>query len=375
MTVVFKRFALTLFVSSFAALGFSQIDSSYVEEEEDYSMYDDVEDVGEIKTYCSPKIFDLSPNRFLSLGYDVTGNGTLKTSNVGAYKPDDNVARNDQSDLNYHGIRLNANIPVISKSKFVWQVGGGFNQSKLATNQLANAGDHNLLLEELSDGLTSMNLNTTLFKPLGEYNFLILQLMAEQNGNYTFGSSGSGPDIGNTKYSGTAIWGKRPHDRLQWGLGLSRTYRAGELNYIPVFMYNYTAENRKWGTEILFPAKAFYRRKIDARNIVLAGYELEGTSYRLYDTKFNDTEFNTQNLELRRSEIRVRLDYQKQLKGFIWMGIQAGAILNYSYTIDDLTTTSNKDFYRGFFGDQTYTFSNTLSPMPYVNLSLNLVSK
>ncbi|MFT4826970.1 MAG: hypothetical protein ACI96L_000251, partial [Paracoccaceae bacterium] len=51
MTVVFKRFALTLFVSSFAALGFSQIDSSYVEEEEDYSMYDDVEDVGEIKTY------------------------------------------------------------------------------------------------------------------------------------------------------------------------------------------------------------------------------------------------------------------------------------------------------------------------------------
>ena len=129
MTVVFKRFAFTLFVSSFAALGFSQIDSSYVEEEEDYSMYDDVEDVGEIKTYCSPKIFDLSPNRFLSLGYDVTGNGTLKTSNVGAYKPDDNVAQNDQSDLNYHGIRVNANIPVISKSKFVWQVGGGFNQS------------------------------------------------------------------------------------------------------------------------------------------------------------------------------------------------------------------------------------------------------
>jgi hypothetical protein len=370
MKMVLKRATFSLIVLSLASVGFAQLDSNYVEEEEDYSMYDDVEDVGEIKTYCSPKIFDLSPNRFLSLGYDVTGSGTLKTSDEGAYKPDDDVARNDQSDLKYHGIRINANIPVISKSKLVWQIGGGFNQARIATNQIANAGDHNLLLDELEENLTSINLNTTIFKPLGEKNFLLLQVLAEQNGNYTFGSSGSSPDLANTKYSATGLWGKRPHDRLQWGVGVSRTYRAGELNYIPVVMYNFTAENRKWGTEILFPAKAFYRRKIDSRNILLAGFELEGSSYRLYNTKFN-----AQNLELRRSEIRLRLDYQKQLKGFIWMGIQAGAVLNYSYNTDDLTATSNTDFYRGFFGDQTYAFSNALSPMPYVNLSLNLVSK
>jgi hypothetical protein len=370
MKLVFKRFALSLCIASFATVSFSQIDSTYVEEEEDYSMYDDVEDVGEITTYCSPKIFDLSPNRFLSLGYDVAGSGTLKTTDEGAYLPDDDVARNDQSQLNYHGLRVNANIPVISKSKFVWQVGGGFNQARINTNQIANAGDHNQLLDELDEGLTSINLNTTLFKPLGEKNFLILLLLAEQNGNYKFGSSGSGPDLANTKYSATGLWGKRPHDRLQWGVGVSRTYRAGELNYIPVVMYNFTAENRKWGTEILFPAKAFYRRKIDSRNILLAGYELEGTSYRLYNTNFTG-----QNLELRRSEIRARIDYQKQIKGFVWMGIQAGAILNYSYNIDDLTATDNKDFYRGFFGDQTFAFSNTLSPMPFVNLSINLVSK
>ena len=147
--------------------------------------------------------------------------------------------------------------------------------------------------------------------------------MAEQNGNYELGATTNAPNIGNTKYSGTAIWGKRPHDRLQWGVGLSRTYRAGELNYIPVFMYNYTSENRKWGTEILFPARAAYRRKINARNVLLAGYELEGASYRLYNTKFN-----AQNLELRRSEVRFRLDYQRQIKGFLWLGVQAGVMLN-----------------------------------------------
>lgn len=366
-----KKFILITLVLNATNVIFSQIDSTYQEEEEDYSMYDDVEDVGVIVTYCSPKIFDLSPNRFISLGYDLTGSGTLKTTPEGSYKPDEDVTRNDQSKLNYHGLRLNFNIPVISLSKVVWQMGGGFNQSTINTNKISGINDHNLLLNELDKGLTSMNLNTTVFKPLGEKNFLIFQLIGAQNGNYSlFGSSSEAPNIGNTKISATAIWGKRPHDRLQWGLGVSRTYRAGELNYIPVFMYNYTSENRKWGTEILFPARAAYRRKINSRNILLAGFELEGRSYRLYNT-----DFNSQNLELRRSEIRVRLDYQKQIKGFIWMGIQAGVILNYNYKIDDLTDTNNKDFYRGFFGDQTYAFNNTLSPMPYVNLTFNLVSK
>jgi hypothetical protein len=370
MKILFKRSAFLLLLVTINSHLFSQIDTNVVEDDEDYSQYENVEDVGEIKNYCSPKIFDLSPNRFISIGYDLAGNGTLKTTDEGLYKPEDNLVQNDESDLNYHGIRFNVNIPVISKPKIVWQIGAGFNQANLATNRIVNNTDHNLLLDELKKGLTSISLNTTVFKPLGETNFLLFQLLAEQNGNYSIGGSSSGPNIGNTKYSGTALWGKRPHDRLQWGLGVSRTYRAGELNYIPVIMYNFTSANRKWGTEILFPARAHYRRKINSRNILLAGLELEGSSYRLYNTKFS-----AKNLELRRSEIRVRLDYQKQLKGFVWMGLQAGVIINYAYNIDDLTSTSNKDFYRGFFGEQPYTFRNSLSPMPYVNLTFNLVSK
>lgn len=364
-----KQSAVTLCMLFISVFTYSQIDSNYVEEEEDYSMYDDVEDVGSITKYCSPKIFDLSPNKFITIGYDVAGTGTLKTSNEGSYSPDDEPNYASESDINYQGLRINANIPVISKSQIVWQVGGGFNQAQISTNPITQTGDHNLLLDELDEGFTSINLNTTVFKPLGEYNFLIVQLLAEQNGNYSLGSSDNGPKLENTKYSGTALWGKRPHDRLQWGVGLSRTYRAGELNYIPVVMYNYTSVNRKWGTEILFPARAAYRRKFNSRNILLAGYELEGASYRLYNTAFN-----AQNLELRRSEIRARLDFQKQIKGFVWAGIQAGAIINYSYNIDDLGA-DNSDFFRGFFGDQPFAFTNSLSPMPYVNLSVSLVSK
>jgi len=367
----FIKKSLILGLIAFPVFGMAQTDSTYQEEEEDYSMYDDVEDVGTIVTYCSPKIFDLSPNRFVSLGYDFTSGGDFTSSNEGTFAPDSSTTGNQTSGLSYHGLRLNANIPVISLSKFVWQLGGGINQSRMTVDdeKLGTNLGHTGLSEAISRNLTSINLNTTLFKPLNENSFLILQMLAEMNGNYDFKSKETTPDFANNKYSATLIYGKRPHDRLQWGVGLSRTYRAGELNYIPVVMYNYTSENRKWGTEILFPAKAHYRRKFNPRNILLAGYELEGSSYRLYDTQLN-----TQGLELRRSEIRARLDYQKQLVGFLWVGIQAGVIVNYNFNVDELASRDNKDFYRGFFGDQSLVFSNKMSPMPYINLTLNLVS-
>ncbi len=359
-------------LSCFSSLfSYAQIDSNYVEEEEDYSMYDNVVDVGMITTYCSPKIFDLSPNRFISVGYDVSGTGVLQTSPEGVYTPAEEINSYESSKVYYSGVRINANIPVVSLSSFVWQMGGGFNQACIqGRNDVElEPGEHRAFAREIAQTLTSINLNTTLFKPVGEKSFLILQLLGELNGNYGFRPSKSKADLETIKTSGTFIYGRRPHDRLQWGVGLSRTYRAGELNYIPVVMYNYTSANRKWGTEILFPAKANYRRKFNSRNILLAGYELEGTSYRLYDTPFQ-----AQNLELRRSDIRFRLDYQRQLKGFLWLGIQAGMAVNYSFNVDDLTATGNNDFFRGFVGSQTYTMRNKLSPMPYVNVTLNLVS-
>lgn len=126
MNTIIKFASISVLALFFSNYSIAQIDSNYVDEE-DYSMYDDVEDVGEIITYCSPKIFDLSPNRFISLGYDYSAKGLLKTSTVGAYGPDSSANYNDESKVNYSGIRLNLNIPVLSSSKFVWQVGGGFN--------------------------------------------------------------------------------------------------------------------------------------------------------------------------------------------------------------------------------------------------------
>jgi len=366
MGVKYKLFIVCLF---HCVNVFSQIDSTKQEVEEDYSIYENVNSNTEIKIFCSPKVFDLSPNRFVSVGYDYIHQSKLSFSPLGNYKSEDKVTNASSFNLFTHGLRLNANIPVISKTNILWQIGGGYIKSNYDGNTSTDTSNKNeIKLNEtlINYGLTSLNINSTLFIPLNDKKFLLFQIMGEQNGNYNFNYIQ--PNISNTRLSTSALYGKRPHDRFQWAIGVSRTYRGGELNYIPVVLYNYTSVNRKWGTEILFPARAAYRRKFNSRSILLAGYELEGTSYRLYQTGIN-----ANNMELRRSELRVKLDYQRQLKGFVWVAFQMGIRHNVSYNVDQLGS-NNKDFFRCFTGTQKYLMLNEFGLAPYANISINLVS-
>ncbi len=79
-----------------------------------------------------------------------------------------------------------------------------------------------------------------------------------------------------------------------------------------------------------------------------------------------------QSLEIRWGELRPRIDYQRQLYGFFWLGVQLGYRLKYSYDADYLP--DGKEFFRGFFCDQPFAMLNTLGGAPYVKLTLNFVS-
>ena len=93
-------------------------------------------------------------------------------------------------------------------------------------------------------------------------------------------------------------------------VGLSRTYRAGELNYIPVVMYNWTATNRKWGVETLFPAKGDVRYNFNPRSMLFFGFDLEGNTYRI-GNQGQALPDPLADLELRRSELRFRFKYER----------------------------------------------------------------
>jgi hypothetical protein len=269
---------------------------------------------------------------------------------------------------------LGFNIPVISRTNLVWQMGANYWEQRYAMEGLNGAplaSPHPLLQTLSENGLRTMGINTTLFKPLDDRRFLLFQGSADLNGN--FSPLGLMP-LKYLKYSAALVYGIRPNEKKQWGLGLARTYRVGELNYIPVFLFNWTDASNKWGTEILFPARAHVRYTINPRNMLFGGFELEGQSYRLWNNAGTSLALRNDDLEIRRGEIRLRALYEFSVKDFVWLSLQAGYRVNYRYEVDRLV--GGKEIYRAFglLSDEPYVMENRLGNPLYFNISLHLVS-
>ncbi len=324
----------------------------------------EVQEATGTKRYCTSKIFGISPTKLISIGYDYQLGYKMNTSDV--FDKDNVTNKQTENVSRTHGLRFLANFPVISNNKITVNIGASYMESHYAFENKSPL-NNRLSQTVQNNALRSTNVNFTVFKPLNIKTFLLFNTQHEVNGDYDLTEW---QPLSYMKHSVTAVYGWKKSDRLQYGFGVSRTYRAGELNYIPVILYNFTAENRKWGIEALFPARVHYRRTFNPRSILLLGYELEGNSYRLQNRsgEFDAPGAPRKDVELRRSEMRFRAVYEKQLSGFIWLSVQAGYRFNFRYQVD------NGEFYRGLGGDQLYVMKNTLTNPLYFNVSLNLVS-
>lgn len=351
-----KFFFLIFSVSFFTAL--AQKDSLPPSEpEEDYSQYNNVEEVA-TKRYCSSKVLGISPSKLISFGYDFVGAQNITASKVGGFIE-------NQSNIKYNnGLRIAANFPIISNTKWLvnlginwWETNFHFKEEQTLTNPFLKTLNNN--------GLRTSGINATVFKPFNEYWFSIIQLSGDFNGDYRANQL---PSTNQIKYSVSALYGKKIHERKQLAFGISRTYRAGGQAYFPIMMYNYTAPNKKWGIEALLPARANFRYTLNARNIILAGFELEGNAYRLNNMMASTPTLNYSKLELKRSELRPRITYEFSLYKFIWMSVQAGYRINYRYKVDE------GDFYRSSGNETPFVMENKLKNSFYTNISLNLVS-
>jgi hypothetical protein len=336
----------------------------------DWSLYDDLgfEDES-IKRYANAKIEGLSPAKLISFGYDFQGPYTIASEDM-TLADGTTIAGSEALQVNSTaGIRAGFNLPVVSQTNLVWQMGANYWNTSYNYAESPTASD-NPLHQTLSEhGLRTSGINTTIYKPLDEEQFILFQGSADMSG--TYGSSLMPAQY--LKYSAAVLWGKRPTEKKQWAVGVARTYRVGELNYIPVILYNKTSANNKWGTEALFPARVHVRRTINPRNMVFLGYELQGQSFRMYEN-LPGFDIRDEDLEIRRGEIRLRAVYEFSLKNFIWMSIQAGYRINYRYDVDRLA--SGPDIYRAFglLDSPEYAQINALTNPFYVNVSVNLVS-
>lgn len=373
------------FLLSFFCLSFFVANAQ--EDEEDYSMYDnfELEDDTPIKRYAKPTISGMSPQKFIGISFDAQmpyryefSNVTFPESSGNGFDVDEeNPTINETGTAKFTGgFRFNTNIPIISKSSFVWQSGINFMDTRYTISEAPNnpkdqpvtlpdgaeARTLGRILNE--DGLRNLNWTNTLFFPMNETEFIVFQGQMDLSGNYGFEDF---QPLNTIRYSAAAVYGRRVNDYYRWGVGVARTYRVGNLNYVPVIMFDWTSENRKWGTEILFPARAYLRYNFSKNALLLAGFDLEGQSYHIDEYSVNGNSY-----EIRRGEVRPKLEFQAKITGYIWASVQAGYRWDWSYDADELD--SSRDFFRGFFGNQEFGMINTLENPLFFNVGLNFVS-
>jgi hypothetical protein len=277
-------------------------DSTAKQDDLDFGEFDDFDfEDADIKTFCSSKIIGISPQQFISLGYDFQGSYQASFSEVGSFLDGEDVPQETYQVNSTQGLRLVANIPVYSRNNLIVQLGANIWDLQYQFDRPDDQINNDVARSISQNGLRTIGVNTTIFKPLDETRFLLFQGSADLSGDYTLKNFQS---LGFTRYSAAALFGWRKSDYLQWGLGMSRTYRVGEMNYIPVVLFNWTAKNSPWGIESLLPARAHLRYTFNVRSMLFAGFELEGQSYRINGV--SET-LDNQSLEIRRGEMRWRL--------------------------------------------------------------------
>jgi hypothetical protein len=332
-----------------------------LEEEIDFSQYENASPASNSKKYCTSKVLGISPNKLISIGYDFQGSHEIENHDDLNTSENHGVVKIN----NASGLRLAANFPVISTTKWLVNLGVNYNQTNYGVDTKTQ---NNYFINNLTNnGLSTTGISATIFKPIDEKHFLLFSGSADANGNYNFGSSNLSDQLFKPKISAALLYGIKRNDRSMIAFGFARTYRPGGLGYIPLILFNHTFQNRKWGIEALFPARLAVRRTFNARNLLLAGYELEGNSYSILNNN-GPTQSPYNDLELRRSEIRARISFEKLITGFVWFTAQVGYRINYNFNIDQ------GDNVRLIGSKDAYYMENHLTNPLYFNIGIHLVS-
>lgn len=361
-----RKVMFLLLVSFCAHCGFSQ-DTTDVELE-DFSNYGDA--VSGVKRYCTQKVNNLSPTKLYGGGYEVQGGFSISSKRGELYRNDPNYnniidSPNDVKVQLVHGLHLNVNYPIISKSSIIVSLMAQYQESRFIFEDPKGYSLYQSLAER---GLRTGGIGTTIFKPLDENRFMIFQAQADVNGDFKANELNIALSRGMT-FSGAFIYGWKKNDNFMWGIGATRTYRGGETLHIPILFYNRTFNDR-WGIEALFPARIHMRRNFTPKSLLQLGYEIVGNSYYIY----NESEQigadlrPYEDLQLRRSEIKIRAIYEQALKNFIWISVQAGLRYNYKFNLSEA-----RDVREGLF-NKKFLLENTIGNPLYLSVGIYLVS-
>jgi hypothetical protein len=203
-------------------------------------------------------------------------------------------------------------------------------------------------------GLKSTGVQLAAIRPVDDVHWYLARVKGELSGDYT-----SSTDIGSTNYfrgSLEAFYGWKRSPRFSWGIGFQYGYTFGRLSIYPAIIYNRTFNDR-WGVEALFPARVSVRYNASVRSLFYGGYSVDGFNYIValrQELPLGAGKQPLRSLELRETEVKFRVRWERELLSFLWLGAEAGYRYNYAFDAFDRTNADRERIIRTKLGGAPY---------------------
>ena len=229
------------------------------------------------------------------------------------------------------------------------------------------ATDYELYSNIENKGLKSTAVQVVVLRPVDDVHWYLARVKGELAGDY---NSDELSTTDYSRFSAEAIYGWKRSPNFSWGLGFQYGFTFGRRSLYPALLYNRTF-NERWGVEALFPARVTARRNLSDRSILYGGYTVDGLNYIVHLRKelvrenpngsvMTDKQ-PLRTLELRETEVKFRLRWERELLSFLWLGAEGGYRYNYAFDAFDRTNA-----------DREKIIDSKLAGAPYASLELFL---
>jgi hypothetical protein len=326
-----------------------------------YGQSDSINYVKNISSkYCNPMLQTMSPSKGFSFSYERVGD-----SHISSVSRDTAVGNASAKMERNNRFEINAKIPVITRGRFKLIGGFRYFYEEFTFKNSSGYSAYPLYANLQKKHLKSIGINLSMLKSINEEKFWIGRGDFDLNGDYTNEQLPSSSFI---KVSAAFLYGWKKCETKSTAIGIFLNYALGRQTIFPVYLYNNTF-SKHWGIEALAPAYIKGRYNFSEKDLLLFGYDIEGASYNLSIN--NPAIKQYQSLQLRKSNIRVLAEYQRELYKFLWLSIAAGVRQPFNFNI---TTRHDRGAYFSFSkfaivpGNQL--IKNTLSLAPFINASI-----
>ncbi|MDB5262866.1 MAG: hypothetical protein JWQ14_2147 [Adhaeribacter sp.] len=313
--------------------------------------------VADKKEFANPSVIGMGKGKGLIINYerqpDFGITSTSPRTEIGNKQGE--VRRNNKFDLKAYA-------PLVNNPHF--KMVAGFNYSFEEFNFEYLLPPEYQFYSNIEDkNLRSISGQLVLLRPINEKNFYIFRAKGELNGDYNT-KEVAVPDY--LKTTVEFLYGWKISSSYSYGFGAQLGYALGRRRIYPAFLFNRTF-NPKWGIEAILPANADLRYNASERSLWFAGFSVDGGSYNINVKNIGIPALET--LELRRSEIRGRVRWEREIYDFLWLGVEAGYRENLSFKAYE--NNANDGFF--FAKKEDAVIENKLKGAALFNVELFLV--